>query len=262
MAGPLFCDVFMTDRLLLSFVDLKIILNRNIDAFCVMSAIANPDQKVKLTDAYLKLRKVKVSPNVSVAHELALKKGPAIYPIRRVECKSFIVPAGNPSLRKDNIFNGLLPKSFVFGLVDSAAFNGSYTKNPFNFQHLKVSSITVTINGEDMPFKPLQLSYGNNPKYIEAYTTLFSGTGKMYYDVGNDISREEFPNGYAIYAFDLTPDMCSSSPHFNTVQRGNLAVDIRFSAAPTAAASLVCYGEFENTIHIDSERNVIYDYSG
>ena len=115
MVGPLFCDVFMTDRLLLSFVDLKIILNRNIDAFCVMSAIANPDQKVKLTDAYLKLHKVKVSPNVSVAHELALKKGPAIYPTRRVECKSFIVPAGNPSLRKDNIFNGLVPKSFVFG---------------------------------------------------------------------------------------------------------------------------------------------------
>ena len=130
MASPLFCDVFMTERLLLSFVDLKIILNRNIDAFCVMSYVANLDQKVKLTDTYLKLRKVKVSPNVSVVHELALKKGPAIYPIRRVECESFIVPAGNPSLRKDNIFNGLVPKSFVFGLVDSAAFNGTTPKIP------------------------------------------------------------------------------------------------------------------------------------
>ena len=69
------------------------------------------------TEAYLKIGKVKVSPSVSVAHELAMKKGPAIYPIRRVECKSFIIPAGNPCLRKDNIFNGLVPKSFVFGLV-------------------------------------------------------------------------------------------------------------------------------------------------
>jgi hypothetical protein len=24
--------------------------------------------------------------------------------------------------------------------------------------------------------------------------------------------------------------------------------------------SLVCYGDFENTIHIDSERNVVYDF--
>ena len=56
--------------------------------------------------------------------------------------------------------------------------------------------------------------------------------------------------------------MCGSSPHFNVVQRENLAVDIKFSTVPTDAVSLVCNGEIENTIHIDSERNVIYDYSG
>ena len=91
---------------------------------------------------------------------------------------------------------------------------------------------------------------------------MFSGTGKLFYDAGSDISRDDFKNGYALYAADLTPDMCGSSDHFNVVQRGNLAVDIKFTTAPTAAVSLVCYGEFENTIHIDSERNVIYDYSG
>ncbi len=216
-----------------------------------------------LTEAYLKIRKVKVSPSISVAHELALKKGPAIYPIRRIECKSFIIPAGNPCLRKDNIFNGLVPKSFVFGLVASEAFNGAYKKNLYNFQHLHVSFVGITVNGEEMRFKPVQLSYdAANPRYIEAYNTLFSGLGKLNYDTGNNISRKEFPNGYAVYAFDLTPDMCGSSLHFNVVQRGNLATDIKFSRAPEAAVSLVCYGEFKNTIHIDAERNVIYDYSG
>ena len=56
-------------------------------------------------------------------------------------------------------------------------------------------------------------------------------------------------------ALDLTPDMCGSSPHFNVVQKGNLAIDIQFSAA--AVVSVVCYGELENT-----EGNVIYVYSG
>ena len=88
MAGPLFCDVFKSERLLLSFVDLKVILNRNFNAFCIMSDINGAAHKVKLTEAYLKVRKVKVSPSVSIAHELALKKGPAIYPVRRVECKT------------------------------------------------------------------------------------------------------------------------------------------------------------------------------
>ena len=147
-------------------------------------------------------------------------------------------------------------------MVESEAFNGALKKNPYNFQHFNVSSIGITVNGEEMPFKPLQLSFGAAPKYIEAFSTLFSGTGKMYHNTGNDISREEFPKGYAVYAFDLTPDMCGASPHFNVVQKGNLAIDIQFTGASAAAVSLVCYGEFYNTIHIDSERNVVYDYSG
>ena len=263
MAGPLCCDVFRSERLLLSFVDLKVILNRNVNEFCLMASEDDVYYRVKLTKAYLKIRKVKVSLSISIAHELALKKGPAIYPVRRVECKTFIIAAGNPSLRKDNLYNGLVPKTFVFGMVDSAAFSGDYKKNPYNFKTFTTSFLGITVNGEEVPFKPLQLSYAAaNPRYIEAYLAMFSGTGKLFYDNVIDISRTDFANGYALYVADLTPDMCGSSDHFNEVQRGNLAVEIRFGTAPTAAVSLVWYGEFENTIHIDSERNVIYDYSG
>ncbi len=76
-----------------------------------------------------------------------------------------------------------------------------------------------------------------NPRYIEVYNTLFSGLGKLNYDTGNDISRKEFPNGYAMYTFDLTPDMCGSSLHFNVVQRGNLAIDIKFSQCNSRSES-------------------------
>ena len=127
-----------------------------------MSDINDAAHKVKLTEAYLKVRKVKVSPSVSIAHELALKKGPAIYPVRRVECKTFIIPTGNPSLRKDNLYNGLVPKTFVFGMVDSAAFNGDYEKNPFNFKILTASFIGITINPYSFPIR-MQLSDISRP---------------------------------------------------------------------------------------------------
>ena len=234
MAGPVFCDVFMSKRLFLSYVDLKILMNRNVDEFCLMASEADADYRVKLTEVYLKIRKVKVNPSISIAHELALKKGPAIYPVRRVKCKSFIIPAGNPSLRKDNLYNELVPKTIIFGMVDSAAFNGAYKKNPFNFQNFTTSFLAISVN-EEVPFKPLQLSYtAATRRYIEAFLTLFLGTGKMFYDVGNNISRDEFVNGFNLYSADLSPDICGSSD----------------------------YGEFENTIHIDSERNVIYHYAG
>ncbi|XP_028408811.1 uncharacterized protein F54H12.2-like [Dendronephthya gigantea] len=191
MAGPIFSDVLFSERPLLSFVDLKVILNRNINEFCLMASEDGVDYRVKLMDVYLKIRKVKISPTVSMAHEIALKKGPASYPIHRVECKSFIIPAGNPSLRKDNIFNGLVLKSFVCGLVESAAFNGAYKQNPFNFQHFNMSFIGASVNGEEVPLKGMQLSFARaNPRYIEAFYTMFPGTGKMNYNTGNDISHD------------------------------------------------------------------------
>ena len=67
-----------------------------------MASEANADYRVKLTEAYLKIRKVKVSPSISIAHELALKKGLAIYPLRRMECKTFIISAGNPMFLMDS----------------------------------------------------------------------------------------------------------------------------------------------------------------
>ena len=212
MAGLQFCDMFKSERLLLSFVDLKVILNRNINAFCIMSDIDDAAHKVKLTEAYLKVHKVKVSPSVSITS------------VSIVECKTFIIPAGNPSLRKDNLYNGLVPKTFVFGMVDSAAFNGDYEKNPFNCKTFTTSFIGITVNGEEVPFKPLQLSYtAATIQYIEACLSMFSGTEKLFYDTGNDISQDDLKNGYTLYAADLTPDMCRSSDHFNVVQRGNLA---------------------------------------
>ena len=141
-------------------------------------------------------------------------------------------------------------------MVDSAAFNGNYDKNPYNFKTYTTSFIGITVNGKEVPFRPLHLSHtAATIRYIKAYLSMFS-------DVGNGVSRDDFKDGYALYAADLTPDMCGSSDLFNVVQRRNLALNLKFTTAPTAAVNLVCYAEFENTIHIDFERNVIYDYGG
>ena len=83
----------------------------------------------------------------------------------------------------------------------------------------------------------------------------------MYANTGLDITREEYAGGYTLYAFDLTPDMYNTAGYFNTVQRGSLSVDITFDGQTTVPINMVCYGDFENIIRIDSERNVVYDMS-
>ena len=82
MEGPVFADMFMSSRLLLDKVDIKLILNRSSDQFCLIGKNQNPlNARVKLTNVILKVRKVRVSQAVQAAHTAALKRVPAIYPI-------------------------------------------------------------------------------------------------------------------------------------------------------------------------------------
>ena len=190
LSGPIFADIFMTDRLLLNMMDLKVVLNRSSDAFSLMD-LNNPkiEPKVQLSDVVLKVRKVKVDQSISDGVERMLKQTPALYPIRRVECKILTIPANLPNVRQDNIFSGIIPNSFVVGLVHVDATTGEYDKNPYNFQHFGVTSVSLTANGQEIPFKLLTLKY------------------------------------------------------------------------PKDADGMVCYGDFENIIRIDGERNAIYDIS-
>ena len=275
LSGPIFADIFMTDRLLLNMMDLKVVLNRSSDAFSLME-IGNSspiEPKVQLTDVVLKVRKVRVDQSVSDGVERMLKQTPALYPIRRVECKILTIPANLPNVRQDNIFSGIIPNSFVVGLVHVDASTGEYGQNPYNFQHFGVTSVSLTANGQEIPFKLLTLKYPKDPDgkidpakdteldFDEAYNTLFSGTGKIYSNAGLDITREDYPGGYALYAFDLTPDMCKSADYFNAVQRGSLTLALTFGDSKDHAIGMVCYGDFENIIRIDAERNAIYDIS-
>ena len=271
LSGPIFTDVFMSDRLLINMLDLKVVLNRSYNEFCLMdknSTSKNP--KVELTDVVLKIRKVKVDQAIRDSTEILLKQTPAIYPVRRVVCKALSIAPGLPNVRLDNLFSGLVPTSFVFGLVDSNAYTGEYGKNPFNFKHYDISTITLSVNGEEIPFKQLRLKFPNpsdteskkkTVDFIQAYNTLFSSTGKMFSNMGLDITRDDYPQGFTLFAFDLTPDMCNTADYFNTVQRGTLSVDLTFEKDTPEAIFMVCYSDFENIIRIDSERNVIYDTS-
>lgn len=62
-------------------------------------------------------------------------------------------------------------------------------------------------------------------------------------------------------AFDLTPDLSANTvSHWNLIRHGSLRVEVRFDAALTETINGLIYGEFDNVIEIDKDRNVIVDY--
>ena len=259
LAGPLHLDLFSQDRLILNGVTSRMRMNRSKNAFCLASPTDGADFKVMITEASLHVRKVKVYNDTFVGIATALQQTPALYPINRVECKALSIPAGQMTFNPDNVFLGQIPKRIVIGLVDNTAYNGVFNRNPFNFQNFNVSQIGVFVNGESKPMKALQLNFAQS-QYLKGYLSLFLGTGNLYHDKGLQIQRQDYPQGYTLYAFDFSPDL-SHGPHVSPIKQGNLRIGIQFAQPLAATVNAVLYGEFDSIIQIDSNRSVTYNWS-
>lgn len=260
LIGPLHSDLFYQDRLLLNGVTMRIRLNRSKNAFCLLSAVGGADYKVVISHASLFVRKVKVTSDTFLGHAAALQHSPALYPIRRIECKVLSIPSGNMSFTPDDVFLGQIPKRIVLGLVENAAFNGTYNKNPFNFQHFNATQVGIYVNGEAQPIKALQLNF-EKEQDLMGYMSLFSGTGTLYHNQGCEITRQDYSKGYTLYAFDLSPDL-SSGPHISAIKQGNLRIGFQFAEGLPSTVNCIIYAEFDSMIEIDSNRNVTYNWSG
>ena len=254
MMGRIHADIFFQDRYMLNEVGVKIKLSRSKNNFCLMGG-----GKVQITHASLFVRKVKLMPSVFLAHAKTLERGTAKYPIKRVVCKSFTIPQNYLDVSHEKLFSGQLPTRIVIGLVSNRAFNGNAESNPFNFQHFGLSEMALYLDGQQQhAVRPIQPDYGND-RYIRAYDTLFAGTGKLCKDEGLYISREDYSEGYALYAFDLTADL-GEDDHFSLVRQGNVRLSLKFSTPLTNTVTVIAYAEFENIIEIDRDRNIVFDF--
>ncbi|XP_028416235.1 uncharacterized protein F54H12.2-like [Dendronephthya gigantea] len=161
-----------------------------------------------------------------------------------------------------NIFQDILPNCVVIGMVDADAFNGSYSKNPFNFKNYDITNFGLNVNGENLPGKPFQLKFASarGSNYISAFQTLYAGTHKMFENQGNSITREEYADGFTLFVFDLTPDLCLRD-HAQPIRNGNVLIECQFGTALEAAINIVVLGEFQSLIEIDANRNVLCDFT-
>ena len=74
MIGRLHGDIFNQEKCLLDMVKVHLRLNRSKNQFCLMCSETNPNFKVKVPDAVLKVRKVHINPNAYLGITSAFKE--------------------------------------------------------------------------------------------------------------------------------------------------------------------------------------------
>jgi hypothetical protein len=150
----------------------------------------------------------------------------------------------------DNIFNGIVPNQIFVGLINNAAYTGSYTLNPFNFKHYDLNYLCFCING--IPIKVFQPDYEHD-LYIEPYVSLFGNNFVLDKDI--DITKKDFKKGFAIYRLTAREDNKSK---WLLPDHGNTRLELKFSKPLPEAVTVLIYACFEGLISIDNQKSVSY----
>jgi hypothetical protein len=91
--------------------------------------------------------------------------------------------------------------------------------------------------------------------------SLYEATGQLGTNTSHGISCEDYAGGYTLWVFDFTPDQGSDEGHFHPIKSGQLRVELQFADAfAETVNAILLYAEFDNTIEINSLREVILDY--
>ena len=264
LCGPLILDFMLQNKFILQNLDIALKLIPSKAEFQTIIKTPNNEAaratavKVKLEKAVLYVRRVKALPSVINSIEEKLNLQNAIYPIQRTEMLTYTIATGSKSHSKEALFRGQMPKLVFVGFVRNDAYNGSYTQNPFDFNHFNLAQIALYREGESIPFRPFTPDFSKN-FYIREYMALMQSLEIYNKDEDVDITPYEFANGYAIFGFNLTPDL-SVAGHAQTSRDGNIRLEVQFATSLAQSINVVVTGIFDGRVEITKHRNVLLDW--
>lgn len=152
----------------------------------------------------------------------------------RSAIRTFSIPTGNTTWEQDNVFLGKLPDRVIVGLEHTTALNGALDRYPFASERMGLLRTRQTVDGEEYPYRTLDLSNENNNKDstdLMGYERFLQAMGAyrenkdpivMPGDWGHDKTFTLFmfnnvPSGY--------PDDLA---HRNPQQTGNVRLELTF----------------------------------
>lgn len=263
LIGKLHFDLFMQPKALIGGTLVRIQLVPNQKEFYLNIKTGISIKNIKFLKAHLTVPKLKVNPLIVDAQNSALTKGNAKYAITRGEVKQFNIPKGQTDIIIPNVYNGQIPRRMFIVFLKNEAFNGSLSENPYNFKNYNVNYLTTYKDGVSIPSVPFTPDYEQNT-FTREYLSVFEALNLFNTDCYLNIERNFFAKGNAIYGINYAADLCDDymkSGYIDPKKNGNIAIHVGFKQAPTDTVVMLVYGELDNFIEFDINRQVYTDYN-
>ena len=228
----------------------KLIPNSDDFLLTYANSTATKTYGVYITAINLRLRTVKLTPQVATQIYRTLQKRRALYPTPTPTMTTSLIENGLHTWVKDNIFSGKVPKLLMFGLVWISAFNGSHLQNPFYYQNVNISEVRIYIDGSPI-IQPIITDFGND-NYRDAFLQILNATGNK----STLLTENTWPVNN-IWVIDLTPKGRNALYEYFPVRSGNLRIEINFNAATAGGPHTIpFYGLMDSVSEIDANNNI------
>jgi len=188
--GKIHCDIFNINKYMLNNIDIKLVFTRSSDSFCLFAA-AGTECTVSIQDTFLRIRRVKISNAVMLAHAMALEQTTAKYPIKRVLVKPFVIANSSSIFTISGIHFGIMPTRVVVGFVKTSAYGGTLEHDPFYFDHIGATYLNLKVASRSLPYaQGIHMSY-----YKKNYTQAYMTFHKNIREASHGISYENYAKG-------------------------------------------------------------------
>lgn len=146
-------------------------------------------------------------------------------------------------------------------LIDSDAFHGTATKNPFRFNDHGIRQISAEVDGVSYPTKPYNMNFASK-KWLEPYDGLLDVLGRKHAPYGSLMfDRTEYGQGYTIFGFCLSPTG-SGFGELGLIKQGNLSISLMLTRALPHTCMLFSLLVFDSEFEIDHFRQLFTDFAG
>jgi hypothetical protein len=253
--------IFSMDKVLIPHVDVEIILDRNVSPqFFLMypdTAGTTFTYNFSITQAEMYVRKMDTISEYNLGLEGAMTHAmsPVVYTIRNPQIITQNIAAQKTMYSLNDVFHGYVPERVLVMFVETSAFRGKNTRNPFNFQHFDIEYIGLFKNGVPYPHPPVKANFTQN-RFAQAYYLTMKSLQSP--EPGAPaITYEEFKSGTTIFSYDLTPDQAGGlDPHQSVSKKANIRLDVNFSTPLAQETMMLIYYEQDVRVSIDHTRAI------
>ena len=211
----------------------------------------------------------KITLNSSVFNQLQserqLSKKNITYPMVRTSIRTFSIPSGNTMWEQDDVFLNKMPDRTLLAMVHTDAYNGDFTRYPYAFERFGATEVRQTVNGEEYPYKTLELSNESNNKdstdYL-GYERFLQASGAYREKKIPMVQPGDWGEGKTttLFLFNNVPSGYADDPaHRNPQQSGNVRYKINFASATSNNITVLVWSEYETLLEVNHEGAIRYN---